>query len=306
MELTQLLPIPAAVIAHIRKAFAHVNDEVSKKISITPNIPEESLDIAFIEALSLFAGPTCINSDWAVKIATHFIGNIRHHRRYEIADIGIVVVFKRASLVIGRKLVLLQSKRLYPLSHQVEELEDFDYELGLGLITRFEKNEASIFSHVVYQFTEKSVYGAMTRGSNQCRAIAEHFEESNIPVHYMMYNPVVIPWRLSYPILPESIVIPRLKFGTRVISSSDVHNKLAALAPNASPSILDLSESRSGHDHKFGSSLEDFSEEVIRCREGYIFSAPKDEGIRRLFSRKSGPIYCVIEVTIETSKGLRI
>ena len=94
--------------------FSNLNDKVSRKISLTPNIPEETLDISFIEFLSDSSAPTVISPGWAVRISAHFIGNIRQYRRYEIADIGVVVVFKRKSNVIGRKLVLLQSKRLYP------------------------------------------------------------------------------------------------------------------------------------------------------------------------------------------------
>ena len=121
----EILDVPEAVVAFIVRAFSHVNDVVSGKISKTPNTPEESLDVAFIEALSDFAGPTRITDDFAVRIAAHFIGSLRHYRRYEIADIGLVIVFKRGASVCGRKLILLQSKRLYPLSHAVDELDDF-------------------------------------------------------------------------------------------------------------------------------------------------------------------------------------
>lgn len=292
----EILDVPEAVVAFIVRAFSHVNDVVSGKISKTPNTPEESLDVAFIEALSDFAGPTRITDDFAVRIAAHFIGSLRHYRRYEIADIGLVIVFKRGASVCGRKLILLQSKRLYPLSHAVDELDDFDYGLGLAIITRSEKTEAPIFSQLTYKFTNQSVYGAMTPESQQCRAIADHFEETSIPVHYLLYNPIVIPWEMTYP-LSGGEALPKRELGAFVIESDVVTQAMAKTGRASSPSLADLSTSDS---HPLGRSLEVFMQDAVRCREGYRFSHDRDEGIRRLFSRKSGPIFCVIEITIES------
>ena len=114
--------VPESVLNYIRLMFASVNDYVSQRISKIPNVPEESLDISFIDKLSDYSGPVTVAPSWAVQIATHFIGNIRHYRRYEIADIGVVIIFKKSSEIIGRKLVLLQSKRLYPKNFRVTEL----------------------------------------------------------------------------------------------------------------------------------------------------------------------------------------
>lgn len=296
--MAEILDVPEAVVAFIVRAFSHVNDVVSAKISKTPNTPEESLDIAFIEALSHFAGPTRITNDFAVRIAAHFIGSLRHYRRYEIADIGLVIVFKKGASVCGRKLILLQSKRLYPLNHVVEELDDFDYGLGLALITRSERTEAPIFAQVTYKFTDQSVYGAMMPDSEQCRAIADHFGETSIPVHYLFYNPVIIPWEISYP-LSDGEALPKRDFGARVLESDAVTHAMAKTGRASSPSLEEIS---SGGSHPFGRSLEVFMDDAVRCREGYRFSHDRDEGIRRLFSRKSGPIFCVIEITIESSQ----
>ena len=50
----------------------------------------------------------------------------------------------------------------------------------------------------------------------------------------------------------------------------------------------------------FGWDLASCFDEVITCREGYRFSGEKDAGLRRLFGRKSGPIYSIVEITIES------
>lgn len=196
-DITMNFNVPEIVCAFIYRIISNLNDKVSRKISLTPNIPEETLDISFIEFLSDSSAPTVISLGWAVRISAHFIGNIRQYRRYEIADIGVVVVFKRKSNVIGRKLVLLQSKRLYPNNHHVIVLDDFDYQLGLAKITRGGRSEATIYSTIEYEFDHSSAYGALNANSNQCKKIQEHFDDTNIPVYYMMYNPIVVPWRIS-------------------------------------------------------------------------------------------------------------
>lgn len=297
------LEFPDEIREHVRNVFAYVNDQVSKKISQTPNVPEESLDIAFIENLSEFSGPVVVTPGWAVRIAAHFIGNIRHYRRYEIADIGVVVVFKKASTVLRRKLVLLQSKRLYPLSHNVIELDDYDYQLGLALVTRDAAKEASIFSTVEFVFDQRSKYGAIKSKDEQCRAIHENFEETSVPVHYMMYNPLLIPWRTSYPVTDRAASVPKRQFGTRVIDSHTVHQVIDSHGEGYSPQLLDflsLPEGGSNDRTTFGWALENFfADEVINCRQGYTYARDQDTGLRRLFSRKSGPIFCVVEITVE-------
>ena len=92
-EHLQSFDVPESVLNYIRLMFASVNDYVSQKISKIPNVPEESLDISFIDKLSDYSGPVSVEPNWVVQIATHFIGSIRHYRRYEIADIGVVIVF---------------------------------------------------------------------------------------------------------------------------------------------------------------------------------------------------------------------
>lgn len=52
-------------------------------------------------------------------------------------------------------------------------------------------------------------------------------------------------------------------------------------------------------EHRFGLSLEDFFDETIRCQKGYIFDGERDIGLQKLFSRKSGPIFCIVEIAIE-------
>lgn len=292
------MELPIEIFDHVRNIFGSVDNAVSKKISLTPNTPEESLDIAFIESLSHHSAPRVVCPGWVIRISSHFIGSIRHFRRYEVADIGVVVVFKQRTKVLKRKLVLLQSKRLYPNNFQVTELDEFDYELGLAMVTREEPHEAPIFSSVLYEFDSTSAYGALRANSRQCQTIKDHFDATEIPVHYMFYNPLVLPWEFSYPVknLPE---LPLRDFGTRVIEMSAVHG---ALKDGSAPlKVSDIGKAEANF--TFGSSLEDFFVDVVKCKQGYIYDGEKDIGLRNLFRRKSGPIFSVVEIVIENASA---
>lgn len=292
------IDVPVSVLERITTIFGEVNDKVSRKISLTPNTPEESLDISFIESLSEHSAPYVVCPEWAIRISSHFIGSIRHYRRYEVADIGVVVVFKRGTRILKRKLVLLQSKRLYPNNSQVTELDEFDYELGLAMVTREEHHETPIFSSVLFEFDSTSSYGALRAKSQQCQTIQAHFDETEIPVHYMLYNPVVLPWQFLYP-LKDRLELPPREFGTRVIDMDTVHSTLEDKGGTLKVSDV----GRSDANYTFGSSLENFFVDVVKCKEGYEYDGDRDIGLRRLFNRKSGPIFCVIEIVIENSDG---
>lgn len=296
--------VPESVRSYIVKVFSEVNDSISRKISSVPNIPEETLDISFIENLSRYSAPRIIVPNWAVRIAAHFIGNIRHRRRYEIADIGVVLVFKYNDKVLGRKLILLQSKRLYPTNNQVIEFDDYDYDLGLGLITHQGNLRASVFSKVQYCFDHSAKYGALSAKSEQCMVIQEHFEDTNIPVHYLMYNPLVLPWSITYPVDSNEIEFPEREFGTRVIASESIHAILKSYSSGAALKIADICD-QEGDGSTFGWSLENFFDDVIQCKEGYLFNEDNDVGLGKLFNKKSGPIFCIVEVVIEQNEMLK-
>lgn len=294
--------IPETVIRHIQQVFADVNDSVSAKLSSNPNLPEESFDIAFIDRLSVHSAPRILNDGWGIRIAAHFIGSIRHYRRYEIADIGVVIAYKRRKRVKKRKLILLQSKRLYPINNDVLELDDFDYELGLGMITRDEQYETSIFSRVTYEFNHDSIYGALRAKSNQCKMLAEHYQNTNIPVYYLLYNPNVVPWKTNYPRSADDLALTKRDLGARVFPSEDIDKTMRNYSRGKPLKFRDLCIGYPETSNSCGWKLEDFFVDAVRCRSGYVYGAHGDKGIRRLFSRKSGPIFCVIEITIENDQ----
>jgi hypothetical protein len=54
-------------------------------------------------------------------------GPLRHWRSWEVADIGVLVMFRRKGKLYKSKSALLQSKRLYPNEQPFEEDEPVDY-----------------------------------------------------------------------------------------------------------------------------------------------------------------------------------
>jgi hypothetical protein len=84
-------------------AFAKANKAVSEVLVNVPNVRETSLDDTFVQALLPHSAPTLLGSGAVVRMDIHNIGGLRRMRRWEIADIGIVVFVLRAKKIIARK-----------------------------------------------------------------------------------------------------------------------------------------------------------------------------------------------------------
>src|SRR5437667_10094951 len=100
--------IPPDVTEWIRGVFRECNGRIAEKLSNNPNLPEESLDLTWIEHLSQYASPVTLTSSWTIKIETHYLGGLRHLRNWEIADIGYLIFLRQAGAVKRSKLELRQ------------------------------------------------------------------------------------------------------------------------------------------------------------------------------------------------------
>jgi hypothetical protein len=78
--------LPDDVVEHLRSVFSACNARTTDKLVTNPNAPEESLDPTWIEHMSRYSTPVTLPSDWLVKVETHYLGGMRHFRRWEIAD----------------------------------------------------------------------------------------------------------------------------------------------------------------------------------------------------------------------------
>src|SRR3954452_17592083 len=106
--------LPSDVVEKVRAIFAACNVRRTELLSMNPNTQEEWLDHTWISEAVQFSSPHVLSSGWVVKVEAHFLGGMRHYRRWEIADIGVLVHLRLGPGDRRSKVVLLQSKRLYP------------------------------------------------------------------------------------------------------------------------------------------------------------------------------------------------
>ena len=193
--------IPTDVSDYVRTHFRACNDTVSKELSNFPPTHEESLDMNFVSHFSRNQKPVKLLSDWVVRIDAHFIGGGRHFGTWEVADIAIIMIFRKKEKLIRSKIALLQSKKLY--SSNVTYREDSRYirRVGLGRYMTDEKTHREIIEPRTLIFKRNSKYKAYKKGSEQQSAMG-HFERRwDTSLYYMFYNPFVIPHSINMPVI---------------------------------------------------------------------------------------------------------
>lgn len=297
------LDIPSGVIDWVRKVFSQVNARSSATISRIPNIFETTLDHSLIAHLAEFGAPFKFPSDWIVNLDTHFLGG-RYWGHWEVADIGILVVFRRKGQMLGTKIALLQSKRLYP--DEIENAVDMhpmDYETGFGRLLSSDSEYKSQIRSRTFHFSGDSKYRALEYRNGQYEAILKYTEDYAIPVHYLLYNPVNIPFKAELPASTGNEAIPETKVGCRVIKAETLDGKLNHLKHAQHPSFKDVAGSPMASDlwtlHNFVADM------VMGCKEGYVGGSNpiNDPGLFRIFSLRGGPISAAISITVDAPTG---
>ena len=122
--------IPKEITDWLTNVFRTAGEAASMELTRVPNAHEEHLDLTLISTLRQFAAPFVFPSQWIVKIDTHFLGGSGGPwGRWEIADIGLLVMFRQQGELLRTKVGLLQSKRLYPT--EMKNRNEGDY-VGFG------------------------------------------------------------------------------------------------------------------------------------------------------------------------------
>lgn len=295
-----LPPFPAPVLSYIKSVFGGANRRVSEKLARVPNCSEPSLDLTLIEHLTRYAAPRVVAPGWTVKLDVHFLGGLRHFHRWEVADIGILVFAKHGAQVVGKKVALLQSKRLYPKSHAVIEEEQVDYQIGFANLLPSGSSARSIATPHKFEFNASSSYKALHSEDEQFKAIRDYEAQRHIPVHYLFYNPWVVPATYAVPTPSKFGLGPRGNGGCRVLRSQDVRSAVAGKLDGHSPTfgeVASLCGQAAAHLH--GWRLEYFvADLLLRCKEGHLFQN-MNQDIESLFYRRSGPIAAAMSITIE-------
>jgi hypothetical protein len=308
LEAFMFPPIPDDVIEFIRDAFAQANKSATLVLNRQPSMHEEALDQQIINALDLIGSRIMPGSGAAVGIETHWLGGRRHYGNWEIADIAVAVVVRRAGHLAARKVALLQSKRLYPREISVKEEDKSDYMIGIGRLIDIEESIETLTVARSFSFNDDCVYGQIAAAGEQSKRIEKYVSERNIPVYYSLYDPSGIPMTGTVPQVHRELEDPTIEVGCRILTMSEVHRVLSRMSTGQRPRFSDLVRATpAASSDPFGQHgwrLEDFvADEVMKCREGRLFERLQDEDLHRLLSTRSAPISAAIVVTIDLPRG---
>jgi hypothetical protein len=297
--------IPDHVVDWIRDVFEQVNRRSATTLSRIPTTWETTLDHSLIGHLAEFSAPFRFASNWVVNLDTHFIGGGRFWGKWEIADIGLLIIFRRSGRVIGTKLALLQSKRLYPDELEVEQdIHRLDYMIGFGRLLESDSEYRAVVKPRTFHFSERPKYQALEYGGEQYRAVLDYTSKHGIPVHYQLYNPLTVPSSADLPAAVESDPpTADLRVGCRVVNASALDARLqrAGLRNTQRPSFAQIAGAGGRLDDDFWTLHNFVADLVLGCKEGYLAGTNPmdDEALFTVFNRRSGPISAAISISID-------
>lgn len=196
--------IPDVVIDCVRNVFARANEKVSRALTDHPSMHEPMLDSILIAELSAAPAAFFGAERIALDIETHWLGGRWMYRRWEIADIALIVMLRRHGQLEQRKVALLQTKRLYSKEIAADSFEPENYVIGIGRLGDRTDPQRPLFQQRTFGFDQDSTYDATHAGHEQIARIEAYFGERDIPVYYGLYNPVVLPLKGVYPAAPGS------------------------------------------------------------------------------------------------------
>src|SRR5437773_3499662 len=158
------LSLPAQVIEFLTSLIADCNRRISLQLATFPNAHEEALDLAFISNFASMQGAIRFGSHWTVRIDAHYIGGGRHYRTWEVADIGLMAIFRRGGKIQKSKLTFLQSKKLYASPLKLHEFDPY-HRMGMGRLLVTEEEHTELVQPKLLKYSETSRYRALQLGS---------------------------------------------------------------------------------------------------------------------------------------------
>jgi hypothetical protein len=298
--------IPRDVIDWFRGVFSSANRQVCERLANLPNIRETSLDDGLIEALIPDSAPTLLSSGAIVRMETHNIGGLRRmgdpmfdwdfpqRRRWETADIAVLIFIYRGDQLVARKIGLLQSKRLFPANNDVDEADEAGFRFGMNTFLGRDGNQAAGSLNRKFVFNTDCIYGAIHAGDHQIQLIDSLNRDFGKAVYYLLYNPHELPMSISYP-LRERVRVDAVPIGCRVIDADEVHQALSVLEPNASPTYGNLVDASSASNW----SLETWAADLLlTCKVGQQFDNTQEKRVGYFLQRRSGPIGAALAASI--------
>jgi len=300
-----VIALPPEIREWLLNVFSTANSTTSVHLTRVPNVQEPHLDTTLISTLGRFSIPFVFPSDWIVRIDTHFLGSSNYWGRWEIADIGILVSFRRTGELLRTKIALLQSKRLYPNERIEKNPEEWR---GFGKLLEQDDVYARAVAPRIFGFSDKSRYRALQVDDGQYNAIASYEDLSQIPVYYLFYNPFRIPSEIRLP-APSGLEIEDVcEAGCRVLPAYDFRETVAPSLEGLTPSYGDVCGFNFGafaeKANLGGWRFETFVvDELLGCRRGYKADHRGDKTLGNLFGGRSAPIYAAVSVNIDAPAG---
>lgn len=294
--------LPQSVLDYVRNHFAACNGKVAQSLSLFPGTHEESLDNNLISYFGDISGPVKVDPNWTVRFEAHFIGGGRHYYTWEVADIGLMIIFRRNGKIVRSKMAFLQSKKLYA-SNVKDELIDPYQRMGMGRLMETEGEHMEAIRTKKLLFDEASKYRAFKKNDDQQKAMTSFASKFQMNLYYLFYNPVKIPHSITSP-LEGKVDLPENQVGCRVMTKKALDEALKAYAANHQPSYGEIKYLLSGDhlndEHAGGWRLEYFIVDlVLSCKEGFIDDSPNFESILDILNRRASPIASAISITVD-------
>ncbi|MEO1580211.1 MAG: hypothetical protein AAFR91_00085 [Pseudomonadota bacterium] len=293
------IQVPDDVTTYIKRHFSICNDNLSTDLSSFPAMHEPTLDMSFISYFSRHQAPVRLPSNWVVSIDSNFIGGGRHYDRWEVADLGLLMIFRRRGKVIRSKLAMLQSKKIY--AAQAKHTEGPRYGLGSFLVS--EAEHADLVKETTLKFKETSRYQAFAKNDDQQTTMG-HFERRwGMSLHYLFYNPLDIPLSVAVPMRGEPS-FPSNSVGCRVVPKKVLDQALKDKPIGYKPSYADLQNgiprTLNEIECAAGWRMEGFAADLmLQCKEGFVDDSPNFESVAIIFDQKRLPMSAGIAITFD-------
>jgi hypothetical protein len=294
--------LPEDVRITLNRIFSDCNSTVSRQISIFPNTHEETLDQLLVTHLAQMQGPIKFGSGWVMRLDAHFIGGGRHYRTWEVADIGLMVVFRRKGKIVRSKIAFLQSKRLYASTQKFKAIDPY-YRMGMGRLLVTDDEHQELVERKTIKFSESCRYKAIQTNDDQYNAMERFSSAHDVEIFYLFYNPIEVPWAIESPVeeLPK---IQSNHVGCRVVPRQILDQGLKSRARNYSPTYAEVksitTEKLEGTDTSAGWRWEYFVNELfVACKKGKIDDSPNFEVLLNLMNQKSSPISSAISISFD-------
>jgi hypothetical protein len=293
------IQIPSDVLALLRRIFRGCNRKVAKSLSLVPTLQEPSLDQELISYI-LEIAPTYVSaSGWVVSTDVHYLGGGHHFGRWEIADVGVIIALRRGTHTLWSKAAILQSKRLFPTGTTYNPEKEADhFRWGFG---RLHTQYPGFVKPRELRFEIDSRYESLDLKGEQIDRVIAYEGEIGMPVHYLLYNPLVIPWSRTVPVTPPKPQLPSNHVGCRVLPSASVValRKFGARKPSFGQ-VNKLPAPNAFAPFAGGWKLEDFIITLLLgCKEGRLLDKSADSPMEFLFYRRNYPIAVAFAVNIE-------